>query len=144
MREALALAHQAAEEGEAPVGCVIVRNGEIIGRGRNARERTQNALGHAELLAIDEACGNVGFWRLPDCSMFVTLEPCPMCAGAIINARLGELYFGAYDPKAGACGSVINLFSYPFNHKPAVTGGLLAEESSALLTGFFRKLREER
>jgi tRNA(adenine34) deaminase len=141
MREALALARLAAEEGEAPIGCVIVRAGEIVGRGRNTREKTQNALGHAELLAISEACETVGFWRLPDCAMFVTLEPCPMCAGAVINARIGELYFGAYDPKAGACGSVIDLFSYPFNHKPAVAGGLLAEESSALLTGFFRELR---
>jgi tRNA(adenine34) deaminase len=141
MRAALELARLAASEGEAPVGCIVARGDEIVGRGRNTRERTQNALGHAELHAISQACETVGFWRLPDCALYVTLEPCPMCAGAIINARIGAVYFGAHDPKAGACGSVVDLFAYPFNHKPPVRGGILAEESSALLTGFFRELR---
>jgi tRNA(adenine34) deaminase len=142
MREALALARQAAAEGEVPVGCVIVREGSVVGRGYNKREREQNALSHAELIAIGEACKTVGFWRLPDCDMFVTLEPCPMCAGAIINSRISTVYFGASDPKAGACGSVTNLFSFPFNHKPNVVSGVLAEESAALLTAFFREVRE--
>lgn len=142
MSEALELAGKAAAEGEVPVGCVIVRGDAVVGRGYNTREKDQNALAHAELTAIAEACKEVGFWRLPDCDMYVTLEPCPMCAGAIINSRIGKLYFGASDPKAGACGSVINLFSYPFNHKPQVVSGVLAEESAALLTGFFRKLRK--
>ncbi|MCL1807389.1 MAG: nucleoside deaminase [Oscillospiraceae bacterium] len=143
MAEALALARKAAEEGEVPVGCVIIRDGVIVGRGYNTREREQNALGHAELNAIAEACKTVGFWRLPDCEMFVTLEPCPMCAGAVINARLGKLCYGASDPKAGACGSVIDLFSHPFNHKPEIISGIMAEESAALLSGFFKKLREK-
>ncbi|MDR0294301.1 MAG: tRNA adenosine(34) deaminase TadA [Oscillospiraceae bacterium] len=142
MRQALALARRAGGEGEVPVGCVIVRDGVVVGRGYNSREREQNALAHAELTAVAEACKAVGFWRLPDCAMYVTLEPCPMCAGAVINARVGELIYGASDPKAGACGSVIDLFAHPFNHKPLVTGGVLAEESSELLTGFFQKLRE--
>jgi tRNA(adenine34) deaminase len=143
MREALSLARRAAQEGEVPVGCVIVQNGVIVGRGYNTRERQQNALAHAELIAIAEANAAVGFWRLPDCEMFVTLEPCPMCAGAVINARIGKITYGASDPKAGACGSVIDLFSHPFNHKPEVTGGVLAEESAELLSGFFKKLRSK-
>ena len=143
MRVALELAVQAAKELEVPVGCVVVRDGVVVGRGRNTREAGQNALAHAELTAIAEACKTVGFWRLPDCEMFVTLEPCPMCAGAVINARIGKLFYGASDPKAGACGSVIDLFSYPFNHRPAVTGGVLAEESAELLTAFFRELRKK-
>ena len=144
MREALALARRAAGRGEVPVGCVVVRDGTVVGRGYNTRETDQNALAHAELTAIGEACETVGFWRLPDCEMFVTLEPCPMCAGAVINARIGKLYYGAPDPKAGACGSVIDLFSYPFNHKPAVAGGVLAEEAGALLTAFFSELRKRK
>jgi tRNA(adenine34) deaminase len=143
MREALELAEKAAAEGEVPVGCVIVREGVIVGRGHNTREKDQNALAHAELTAIDEACRTVGFWRLPDCEMYVTLEPCPMCAGAIINSRISKVTFGAYDSKAGACGSVIDLFSYPFNHKPEVSGGMMDKESSALLSGFFKNLRKK-
>ena len=143
MPEALALARRAAAEGEVPVGCVIVRDGVVVGRGYNTREADQNALAHAELTAIGEACKAVGFWRLPDCEMFVTLEPCPMCAGAVINARIGKLVYGAPDPKAGACGSVIDLFSHPFNHKPLVTGGVMAEESAELLTAFFKHLRKK-
>jgi tRNA(adenine34) deaminase len=141
MREALALARTAAAEGEVPVGCVIVRGGDIVGRGYNTREKDQNALAHAELNALSEACAAVGFWRLPDCEMYVTLEPCPMCAGAVINSRIGKLVYGASDPKAGACGSVIDLFSYPFNHKPEVVSGVLEEESAALLSGFFKQIR---
>jgi tRNA(adenine34) deaminase len=142
MHLALALARQASAEGEVPVGCVIVRNGTVVGRGSNKREGEQNALSHAECIAIGEACKTVGFWRLPDCEMFVTLEPCPMCAGAIINSRIAKVYYGASDPKAGACGSVIDLFGFPFNHKPDVVGGVLAEESSVLLTEFFRGVRD--
>jgi tRNA(adenine34) deaminase len=141
MALALELAGKAAAEGEVPVGCVIVRNGVVVGQGYNTREKDQNALAHAELTAISEACRTVGFWRLPDCEMFVTLEPCPMCAGAVINARIKKLVYGASDPKAGACGSVIDLLSYPFNHKPEVISGVLAAESAALLSGFFKQLR---
>ena len=144
MALALDLARKAAAEGEVPVGCVVVRGGVVVGRGHNTREKDQNALAHAELTAIAEACETVGFWRLPDCEMYVTLEPCPMCAGAVINARIQRLVYGAPDPKAGACGSVVDLFSYPFNHKPEVIGGVLAEQSSALLTEFFKTLRERR
>ena len=144
MRLALDLAHKAAAEGEVPVGCVVVRGGVVVGRGHNTREKDQNALAHAELTAIAQACETVGFWRLPDCELFVTLEPCPMCAGAVINARVGKLVYGASDPKAGACGSVVNLFAYPFNHKPEILGGVLADESSALLTGFFKELRNSK
>jgi tRNA(adenine34) deaminase len=142
MQEALSLARQAAEEGDVPVGCVIVLDGVIVGRGYNKRELEQNALSHAELIAIAEACKTVGFWRLCGCELYVTLEPCPMCAGGIINSRISKVYYGASDPKAGACGSVADLFGFPFNHKPEVSGGILAEESAALLTGFFRRLRE--
>jgi tRNA(adenine34) deaminase len=141
MRMALELARQAAEEGEVPVGCVIVRDGIVVGRGYNKREREQNALSHAELIAIREACETVGFWRLPDCEMFVTLEPCPMCAGGIINSRIAKVWYGADDPKAGACGSVVDLFSFPFNHKPQTVSGILAEESAELLRGFFKGIR---
>jgi tRNA(adenine34) deaminase len=144
MALALELARKAAAEGEVPVGCVIVRDGAVVGRGYNTRERDQNALAHAELTAIAEACKTVGYWRLPDCEMYVTLEPCPMCAGAVINSRLGKLSYGASDPKAGACGSVIDLFSHPFNHKPEVISGVLAEESAALLTEFFSDIRAKK
>ena len=144
MREALALAAEAGEAGEVPVGCVITLGDRIVGRGRNRREGAKNALCHAELEAIDQACRTLGGWRLWQCDMYVTLEPCPMCAGAIINARIARLYYGAPDPKAGSCGSVTDLFSLPFNHRPAVQSGVLAEESSALLQGFFSRLRERR
>ena len=129
-------------EHEVPVGCVIVRNDEIVGWGRNRRERGKNALAHAEISAIDEACKNLGGWRLPDCTLYATLEPCPMCAGAIIQARIEIVCFGAYDEKSGACGSVLNLFEYGFNHKPVVEGGLLRDECAALLSEFFQSLRK--
>ena len=141
MREALELAAQAAAEGEVPVGCVIVDGDTIVGRGRNRREGSKNALSHAELEAIDQACRTLGGWRLWRCTMYVTLEPCPMCAGAIINARLPRLVYGAADSKAGSCGSLTNLFALPYNSRPQVTAGVLEEEASALLRDFFRNLR---
>lgn len=141
MRLALSLADEAAAEGEVPVGAVIVRNGEVIGTGRNRRETARHALAHAELEAIDEACRRAGGWRLFGGEIYVTLEPCPMCAGAIINARLDRVIYGAPDPKAGCCGTLIDLYSLPFNHRPAVQGGLLQEECAARLTDFFRSLR---
>ena len=141
MEEALALAKQAAEMGEVPVGCVIVRDGKIVGRGKNCRETGKTALGHAEIQAIEDACRNLGGWRLWDCTLYVTLEPCPMCAGAIINARIPRVVFGASDEKCGACGSVCDLFSMDFNHHPTVEKGVREEESSALLKEFFEQLR---
>ncbi len=141
MRRALALAKEAADEGEAPIGAVIVHDGKIAGVGRNRREKDKNALGHAEIEAINNACKTLGGWRLIGCTMYVTLEPCPMCAGAIINARIERVVFGAYDKKAGSCGSVTNLFELPYNHKPELIGGVLEEECSLALTNFFRDLR---
>lgn len=143
MHEALRLARQAAQEGEVPVGAVVVCDGEIVGRGRNRREKGKSALAHAELEAISQACSALGGWRLWQCEIYVTLEPCPMCAGAIINARLRRVVFGAYDPKAGSCGSVINLFELPYNHRPECVGGCEGEECAALLTSFFRQLRKK-
>lgn len=142
MREALAMAREAASEGEVPVGAVIVRNGEIIARGRNRREKDKNALCHAELEAINEACNKLGGWRLPGCKLYVTLEPCPMCAGAVINSRIEKVYFGAYDKKAGSVKSVVNLFDLPYNHSPEVEGGILEDECAEILSRFFKKLRE--
>lgn len=141
MRMALDLARRAASEREVPVGCVIVQGETIVGQGYNRREQAQNALFHAEIIAIHQACQTVGYWRLPDCRLYVTLEPCPMCAGAIVNARIAEVIFGTFDPKAGAVGSVLDLFSYPLNHRPSVISGLLKEECSGLLTDFFKMLR---
>ena len=141
MDEALELARQAAAEGEVPVGCVIVRKGQIVGRGRNRRETGKTALGHAEVEAIADACRNLGGWRLWDCTLYVTLEPCPMCAGAIINARIPRVVYGATDQKAGSCGSVCDLFSMPYNHRPAVVSGVRQEECAALLSEFFSNLR---
>ncbi len=143
MDAALALAQEAGADGEVPVGCVIVRNGQIVGRGRNRRETGKTALGHAEIEAISDACKNLGGWRLWDCTLYVTLEPCPMCAGAIINARIPKVVFGAQDAKCGACGSVCDLFSMEFNHHPQVVAGVREEESRALLKEFFEKLRLE-
>lgn len=143
MRQALRLACEAANEGEVPVGCVVTRGGEVVGRGRNRRENARSALAHAELEAIAEACRTLGGWRLWECTLYVTLEPCPMCAGAIVNARVRRVVYAAPDPKAGACGSVFDLFSLPLNHHPAVERGLLADESAALLRDFFRRLREK-
>lgn len=142
MREAIRLAREAGAEGEVPVGAVVARGGEVIARGRNWRENGKNALCHAEMEAIDGACRALGGWRLWQCELFVTLEPCPMCAGAIINSRLRRVVFGARDPKAGSCGSVVNLFELPYNHKPELTEGVLREECSALLSDFFRRLRK--
>ncbi|MCR5649332.1 MAG: nucleoside deaminase [Oscillospiraceae bacterium] len=143
MRRALELATEAGEAGEAPVGCVIVKDGKIVAEGENRRERDGNAIGHAELIAIDAACRVLGSWRLSGCEMYVTLEPCPMCAGAIINARIDTLVFGARDGKGGAAGGVIDLFYERFNHRPKVYPGLLESECSALLQDFFRTLRGE-
>ena len=144
MREALALADDAQKIGEAPIGCVIVKDGKIVGRGFNRRETDKTALGHAERYAIEDACENLGGWRLFDCDLYVTLEPCPMCAGAIINARIDRVIYAADDPKAGSCGSIINLFELPYNHKPEIISGILKEEASEKLTNFFKNLRESK
>ena len=144
MSAALELAKLSAQEGEVPVGAVIVRNGEIVSTGRNRRESDKNATVHAELQAIDRACAALGGWRLWECDLYVTMEPCPMCAGAIINSRIKRVVFGAYDSKAGSCGSVVNLFDLPYNHKPELTGGYMEEECSSVLTEFFRELRENK
>lgn len=143
MDEALALAAEAAAEGEVPVGCVIVRGEEIVGRGRNRRETGKNALGHAELEAIDQACRTLGGWRLWECTLYVTMEPCPMCAGAMVNARIPRVVYGVSDRKCGACGSVCNLFSMGFNHHPTVERGVREAEAAALVTAFFQNLRLE-
>ena len=143
MDEALVLAREAFDDGEVPVGCVIVRSGEIVGRGRNRREKGKSALAHAEIEAIGEACRNLGGWRLWECTLYVTLEPCPMCAGAIINARIPRVVYGASDAKCGAVGSVCSLFSMEFNHHPTVESGIREEECAGLLTEFFQKLRLE-
>lgn len=142
MKEALKEAQKAAEELEVPVGAVVVYKNEIISRGRNHRESLQNALFHAEIEAINNACKKLNSWRLIDCALYVTLEPCPMCTGAIINARISEVFYGTDDPKAGSCGSIVNLFSLPYNHKPAVTSGILKDECKEILTDFFKKLRK--
>jgi tRNA(adenine34) deaminase len=141
MKIALKEAELASDEGEVPVGAVIIKDGEIIASARNNREATGDATGHAELLAIRDACKALGGWHLDKCELYVTLEPCPMCMGAIINSRLGKVVYGAKDAKAGACGSVIDLRSYPFNHKPLVKSGFMAEECASLLTDFFKKRR---
>lgn len=143
MKEALRLAEEAGAIGEVPVGCVIVRNGEIIGRGKNGRETEKSALAHAEIAAIADACKNLGGWRLWDCTLYVTLEPCPMCAGAIVNARIPRVVYGASDEKCGATGSVCDLFSMNFNHHPETKAGVLEEESKALLKEFFKRLRQQ-
>ncbi|MCI2106800.1 MAG: tRNA adenosine(34) deaminase TadA [Intestinimonas sp.] len=142
MRQALELAGLAAQNGDVPVGCVVVSGGRVVGRGYNRREKDGDALAHAEVEAIRQACRTLGGWRLQDAALYVTLEPCPMCAGAIINARMRSVYYGAKDEKAGACGSVLNLFEERFNHKPRVYGGILEPECAAMLQGFFRSLRE--
>lgn len=141
MERALALAKEAYDEGEVPVGAVIVRSGEIISEGRNRREAGKNALYHAEIEAIDRACKALSGWRLWECELYVTLEPCPMCAGAIVNARIPKVYFGSYDPKNGCCGSVLNLFSLKENFRPECQGGIMEEECQTLLKDFFKKLR---
>ena len=143
MDAALELAKEAAAEGEVPVGCVIVCDGKIVGRGRNRRETHKTALGHAEIEAIAQACETLGGWRLWQCTLYVTLEPCPMCAGAIVNARITRVVYGASDAKCGACGSVCDLFSMDFNHHPQVEKGIREDECSALLKQFFQNLRIE-
>jgi tRNA(adenine34) deaminase len=142
MQLALAEAQKAAQNGEVPVGCVIVHRDQVIAVGRNRREKGKSALAHAEIMAIRRACRALGGWRLWECELYVTLEPCPMCAGAILNARIPKVVFGAADEKAGAMGSVFDLFSFPLNHKPLVVSGVCAEESKALLQAFFQKLRK--
>ena len=144
MKMALEQAEKADAMGETPVGAVLVRRGEVIASAHNTRESEKNALHHAELLAIDRACRRLGGWRLPESTLYVTLEPCPMCAGAIINSRIERVVFGARDPKAGCCGSVCDLFALPFNHRPAVTAGVLEAECAARLSDFFARLREKR
>ena len=144
MGAALREARIAADLGEVPVGAVVARRGEIVAAAHNTRETQRNALHHAELLAIDAACKALGGWRLWECELFVTLEPCPMCAGAIVNSRIRRVVYGAPDPKAGCCGSVTDLFALPFNHHPVVEQGLRAEEASALLAEFFARLRAQR
>ncbi len=144
MREALALAKEAAAEGEVPVGCVITLGNRIVGRGRNRRELGKSALAHAEIEAIQQACETLGGWRLWQCILYVTLEPCPMCAGAIINARIPRVVYGSKDVRFGACGSVTDLFSLPFNHRPEVTTGILEQECLELLQAFFQQLRNKR
>ncbi len=144
MNLAIEQAKLAAAELEVPVGAVIVRNGEVVSVGRNRRECGKNALAHAEIEAIDLACKKLGGWRLWECDMYVTLEPCPMCTGAIINSRIRRLVFGASDLKAGSCGSVVNLFDLPYNHKPETVSGFMAEECASLLSEFFADLRKRK
>ena len=143
MKEALKLARKAEEQGEIPVGAVVVRNGEIIGRGYNQRESRKNAVLHAEMIAIEETCGVVGDWRLRDCTLYVTLEPCPMCAGAIVNSRIERVVFGASDRIAGCCGSLINFNAYPFNHTFAIEKGICENECKDILKGFFESRRQK-
>ena len=144
MQIALELARKAGDSGEAPVGCLVVDSGgTIIGRGQNRREKEKTAIAHAEIQAIDEACKTLGDWRLSGCSLYVTLEPCPMCAGAIIMSRIDKVFYGARDELTGSCGSVINLFMEPYGHTTQITGGILSEECSNQLTEFFKKLRDK-
>ena len=144
MDEAILLAREAGEAGEVPVGCVVVRNGVIVGRGRNRREETGNALAHGETEAIGEACGRLGNWRLEGCALYVTLEPCPMCAGAILNARLPVVVYGLWERKTGACGSVLDLFAEDFGFRPRVYGGVREAECRELMQRFFAELRRDR
>lgn len=143
MEQAIALAREAAAEGEVPVGCVIVCDGQVVGRGRNRRETERSALAHAEIEAIAQACKTLGGWRLWNCTLYVTLEPCPMCAGAIVNARIPRVVYGASDAKCGACGSVCDMFSMKFNHRPQVEAGVAEETCSGILKEFFGQLRVE-
>ena len=145
MQQALALAQEAAVHGEVPVGCVIVRNGEIVGRGRNQREEKQAAVSHAEMEAIAQANAALGSWRLDECDLYVTLEPCQMCAGALVQSRIDEVVIGSMNPKAGCAGSVLNLLQVDnFNHQVKITRGVLEGECSMMLSDFFRELREKK
>lgn len=144
MQKALELAKISAAEGEVPVGAIIVKGDEIVGTGRNRREYGKNALYHAEIEAIDNACKTLGGWRLWECDMYVTLEPCPMCAGAIINSRIKTVYYGARDLKAGSFGSVVDFNSLPYNHKPEIVSGVMQDEARKMLSDFFKGLREKK
>lgn len=144
MQKALELAKISAAEGEVPVGAIIVKGDEIVGTGRNRREYGKNALYHAEIEAIDNACKTLGGWRLWECDMYVTLEPCPMCAGAIINSRIKTVYYGASDQKAGSFGSVVDFNSLPYNHKPEIVSGVMQDEARKMLSDFFKGLREKK
>lgn len=146
MKRAIELAELAASNGEVPVGAVVVKKttGEIVGEGRNMREGSRNALAHAEIIAIDMACRTLGGWRLPDCAIYITLEPCPMCCGAIINARIDEVIFGAYDVKSGSAVSVQKIFELPYNYRPEVVGGVMEKDCADVLSLFFRQLREKK
>ncbi len=141
MREALMLAREAFDLGEVPVGAVVVKDGAIIGRGKNARESTGDATAHAEVLAIREACAALGTWRLSDCSLYVTMEPCPMCAGALVNSRISRIVYGCRDAYAGCMGSVMSFRTYPFSHAFLLEEGVCADECAALLTEFFKQKR---
>ena len=141
MQKAIELAKESENEGEVPVGAVVVRSNEIVGTGRNRRELGKNALYHAEIEVINNACKVVKGWRLWDCDLYVTLEPCPMCAGAIINSRLKSVYFGAYDNKAGSFGSIVDFNHLAYNHKPEIYGGIMEKECSEMLSNFFKHLR---
>lgn len=144
MQKALELAKISAAEGEVPVGAIIVKGDEIVGTGRNRREYGKNALYHAEIEAIDNACKALDGWRLWECDMYVTLEPCPMCAGAIINSRIKTVYYGASDLKAGSFGSVVDFNSLPYNHKPEIVSGVMQDEARKMLSDFFKGLREKK
>ena len=144
MKQAISRAKAAAKVGEVPIGAVLVKDGQVVSSGRNMRENKKNALLHAELVAIDRGCKTLGAWRLEDCTLYVTMEPCPMCAGAIINARVKRVVFGCYDKKAGVYGSVMNLQEYPFNHYYNVTGGVMEKECAGLLSDFFAMLRKKK
>lgn len=143
MRAALNEAKRCETDGEVPVGAVIVKDDRIIATGRNRRESGKNALCHAEIEAIDKACKLLGGWRLQNCDLYVTLEPCPMCAGAVINARIKTVYFGAYDSKAGSFGSVADFSTMPYNHKPEIIGGVMEQECGKMLSEFFQSLRNK-
>lgn len=145
MKQAIEEAKKAEELAEVPIGAVIVKDGEIIAKAHNLRETTQRSITHAEILAIDEACKKLGTWRLEDTTLYVTLEPCPMCAGAIVLSRVQKVVFGAMDPKAGCAGTLMNLLDEPrFNHQTEIVSGVLGEECGALLSDFFRKLRQKK
>jgi len=146
MEHAIELAEKAYSLGEVPVGAVIVRKstGQIIGEGYNLRETSRNALAHAEIIAINQACINLGGWRLPECEIYITLEPCPMCCGAIINARIDDVFFGAFDKKSGSAVSVQKMFNLPYNYSPNVKGGIMQEQCSEIISRFFRELRMQK
>lgn len=141
MKEALALAKKAGECGDVPVGAVVVKDGEIIGRGENKKEQEKDPTAHAEIVAIKDAAEKLNSWHLDDCTLYVTLEPCPMCMGAIIGSRISKVVFGAFDLKSGVCGSVMDMSKYPFCHRPEIIGGIMEDECKALLSDFFQQFR---